>query len=126
MQVVYKTEKMFFCKTYTLNEDSIVIEQEDRFGHDFKVEFKLSTFHLPHGESKTFINDFNIPVAIIGVLVFGSAFLFSQTYTDFHRYVMIGLMLAGFGIIGFSGFLRKKTNNAIYYNKDNAYIFEVG
>lgn len=123
--MTYKLEKKFFTKTYALKEKTIVIEQEARFEVDYKVEFNLEFLNLPHGTSRTFVDEFSYPVALVGLAVFLSSFVFSNAYHDYQKYMMIGLMVTGFLIIASSWLLRKKTNNVIYYNVDNAYIFEV-
>ena len=123
--MVFENKKAFFSKSYTLGEDYIIIEQKAKFDLEYKVQFNLSPFHLPHGISKTFTNQFSMPIALLGVFVFCSAFLFAQSFTDFGKMMMISLMIAGVLIILSSALFRKKTNNAIYYNEDNAYIFEV-
>ena len=123
--MVFETKKAFFSKSYTLGEDCIIIEQKAKFDLEYKVEFNLRPFHLPPGVSKTFTNQFSMPIALLGVLVFCSAFLFAQSYTDFAKMMMIGLMITGLLVILSSALFRKKTNNVIYYNEDNAYIFEL-
>lgn len=123
--MVYKIHKKFYKKAFTLTEKTIEIEQQDKFGVDYKVEFNLAPFQLPHGTSRSFVNEFSLPVVVIGFLVFVSAFFFANGFTDFDKFMMIGLMITGVVAMGVSGLLRKKQNNAIYYNEDNAYIFEI-
>ncbi|MCM8525282.1 MAG: hypothetical protein NE327_02120 [Lentisphaeraceae bacterium] len=123
--MTYKLEKKFFTKTYTLKEKTIVIEQEARFEVDYKVEFNLEFLNLPHGTSRTFVDEFSYPVVILGLAVFFSSFFFTGYHLNNQKYVMIGLMVTGFLIMASSWLMRKKTNNVIYYNVDNAYIFEV-
>ena len=123
--MIYEHKKKFYSKTYTLKEETIVLEQQAKFELDYKVEFNLKSLNLPHGTSRTFINEFNYPIVILGIIIFLCAFIFSNGYKDYEKYLMIGMMIVGVMTIASSGLFRKKTNNAIYYNVDNTYIFEV-